>query len=241
MELAGELLEEALMFGDGCSAAEAKRLYTIFMRASSNHASDMTNAVSVSQPPSQSPQLTLDEFCSITELRHHPLRKQIFAAAQQFPPGLNKPGSLQFVQFVRLFHILSIDGLLASKIKLVYEVILGLGEGKFIGRGHLASFLALISDCEDDLLDYAVDQVFQEIAPGLDGINFATFRDLVVLTDSFVSSVCIPLALHSRGHGLQESDNDIDDAQVDNAEENADGDTAALEDLEDIGQLSVTV
>ena len=83
--------------------------------------------------------------------------------------------------------------------------------------------------------------MFQEIAPGLDGINFATFRDLVVLTDSFVSSVCIPLALHSRGHGLQESDNDIDDAQVDNAEENADGDTAALEDLEDIGQLSVTV
>ena len=226
-QLSPELLEEAVLFGDGCTPAAAKRLFAIFMSM-------------VSESKSNPTELTLDDFCRIPEITHHPLRKRLFHAAQQFPPALNSPGCLQFVQFVRLFTILSLDGLRASKIKLVFDVISECR--RFISRPDLTSFIALISECEDEDIDYVVDQVFLEIAPGLDGISFASFSNLVVLADSFVSTVIIPLAMHSHSHSLEEMNEDDQADAVGIANDEELGFTNANRDLEGRGvELATTI
>lgn len=224
-QISPELLEEAMLFGDGCTPATAKRLYAVFMSTASSSPADSNDVPSpaAGAPPTTKLTLTFEDYCRIPEITHHPLRRPLFRAAERFPPCLNSPGSLQFVQFVRLFHILSLDGLMRSKIRLVFDVIADLGN--VISRQHLADFIARISECEDEDIDYVVDQVFAEIAPGHDGINFASFRDLVVLTDSFVSTVIIPLALHS--HTRSEGEN--------GAAAHGDSDGILLEDLDGRG------
>ena len=150
------------------------------------------------------------------------------------------------MQFVRLFHILSLDGLMMSKVKLVFDVISECGH--MITRDHLRAFIAMISECEDEDIDYAVGQVFSEIAPVGKGITFAMFRDLILLTDSFVSSVCIPLHFHHSSHhathlkfqsggGEKESPGENDEA----ANQGALGDNKSATEGTVVGAQMVTV
>ena len=77
-ELTPEVLEEALLYGDGCTPATAKRLYAVFMANTSAPAS-------ASSLLPEMPEMTLDDFCGLPELTHHPLRARLFDAGQKFP------------------------------------------------------------------------------------------------------------------------------------------------------------
>lgn len=212
------------MFGDGANASEVRRLWNVFMFACSD--SDVKSTGSSSAD--ETPLLTLDDFCQIPELEYHPFRKRLFSVACRFPPSLDGSSAMSFVQFVRLFHILSPDGRMMSKTRLVFDIITEFNH-RSITRDHLRDFISMVSECEDEDVDYVVEQVFIEIAEGDDEISFAAFRDLVSLTDSFVSTVCIQLQPNP---SRQKKTSAADLAPHGSHIENAIGNTNTIDDLE---------
>lgn len=129
--------------------------------------------------------ISREEFETVPELQHNPLRDRIFAAFEAERERGREGEEFSFLEFLTALSVFSENGSKAEKTRFLFRVYDFDGDGA-LSRDDLCGALCrqVPDSFGDDMVADAVERVFREADPAGSGrIGYRQFSDVVADTD----------------------------------------------------------